>query len=93
MTNNFSIDSLESNRIEVTFNTIPIYVCIVNKEVAVELILRKPCQIRHLMWKRNNENVFAYITRDNQICIVRHFYTLLYDLPPKIKNIKCEINQ
>jgi hypothetical protein len=85
MTESFSIDSLESNRIEVTFNTIPIYSCIVNREVAFELILRKPCQIRHLIWRRNNENVFAYITRDNQICIVRHFYTVLYDLPKKLK--------
>ena len=38
MTEYLTLDSLESNRIEITFNIIPTYSCIVNKEVAIELI-------------------------------------------------------
>ena len=93
MTEYLTIDSLESNRIEITFNIIPKYSCIVNKEVAIELIIRNPSQIRHLLWRRNNETVIAYITINYQLCIIYHYYSMLYDIPNNQKNIKCEINQ
>jgi hypothetical protein len=88
MTELFNVELLESNRIEVTFNTTPIYTCIVSKEVAYELIIEKPNQIRHLMWKRDNDNTFAYITSDGKLCIARRFYCMLYSFPKKRKNVR-----
>jgi len=85
MTEYLTIDSLESNQIEITFNIIPTYSCIVNKEVAIELIIRKPSQIRYLLWKRNNETVIAYITINYQLCIIYQYHSMLYDIPKKQK--------
>jgi len=75
------------------FFIIPTYSCIVNKEVAIELIIRKPGQIRYLLWRRNNETVIAYITRNYQLCIIYQYHNILYDIPDTYKNIECEINQ
>jgi hypothetical protein len=75
------------------FFIIPTYSCIVNKEVAIELIIRKPGQIRYLLWRRNNETVIAYITRNYQLCIIYQYHNMLYDIPDTYKNIECEINQ
>jgi len=85
MTELFNIDLLESNRIEVTFNTTPIYTCIVSKELVYELITKRTNQIRHLMWKKDNDTIFAYITPDSKLCIAHRFYCMLYSLRKNVR--------